>query len=145
MNNNELDQIEKLLKRVVDSRDGYADANEKAEQSRHQEFLGKLAEKRQDYALFLQRKLEEHGRKINMEGSFLADVHRFFMDIKWKLDSDDEELFEEIIRGEKALLDEYDETLAKITSDDVYKGKLQKQRDDIASNLELVKIKEEAA
>ncbi len=145
MNDTELKQIKSLLERVVDSRDGYADANEKAEQTRHQKFFGDLAEKRQDYALFLKAKLEEHGENVDLDGTFLADVHRFFMDIKHKIDSDDEELMEEVIRGETKLLEEYDDTLQTVKSDEIFAGKLQKQRNDIHTNLELIKAKEEAA
>ena len=145
MTEDELKQVENLLKRVVDSRDGYADAHEQCD-SVHTEYVGELAGTRQDYAKMIKEKLEANGRDVDLEGSFLGDIHRFFMDIKNKMDAgDDEELFEEIIRGETRLLADYDETLQKLTSDDVFKGKLQQQRNAVASNLDLVKAKEEAA
>jgi uncharacterized protein (TIGR02284 family) len=145
MKDNELDQVEKLLKRVVDSRDGYADAHDKTTQSRHQVFIGKLAGQRQDFAKTIAQKLEDNDREVDLEGSFLADIHRFYMDIKHKMDSDDEELFEEIIRGEEHLLDLYDDTLEAVTTDERFKAALQKQRHEVAANLDLVRAKEEAA
>ena len=145
LNDKELKQVEKLLKRVVDSRDGYADAHEKAEQQRHQDLIGPLAGQRQEYSKMIAQKLETEGRDVDLEGSFLADTHRFFMDIQIKLGGNDEELFEEIVHGESELVAEYDKTLETITSDDIFKGKLQQQRNEVVSNLELFKAKAEAA
>jgi uncharacterized protein (TIGR02284 family) len=145
LNNKELDQLEKLLKRVVDSRDGYADAQEKAEQQRHQDLLGPLAGQRQKFAETIKRKLEENNRDVDLDGSFLASTHRFFMNLQIKLGGDDEELFEEIVHGESELVSDYNETLETITGDDIFKGQLQQQRNEVLSNLQLFKAKAEAA
>ncbi len=143
-NSDKISELKSLLTRLVDSRDGYQDAAEHARQTRHQKMFTDLSSQRNEYALKLQDYLNRQGENIELDGSFLAGVHRFFMEIKNKL-GDDEELMEAIITGESELLDCYREAMEDANYDTELLTTLQSQYRTIESNLNLIEAKEEAA
>lgn len=143
-NSDKISELKTLLTRLVDSRDGYQDAAEHAEQKRHEQMFKDLSAQRNDYALKLQDYLNRQGENIELDGSFLANVHRFFMDIKSKL-GDDEELMEAIITGESELLENYRDAIKDADYDTELLTTLQSQYRTIERNLDLFQAKEEAA
>jgi len=145
MEENEKDTMKDLLIRLVDSREGYKDAAEHAEQERHKKMFGDLSAKRGEYAEDVRKALASHGCEYNTDGSFEAGVHRFFMNIKDKLGGDDEELMESILTGESNLLEQYEDAIKCCKTDTAILEKLQKQHKEVKTNYDLIEAKEEAA
>ena len=143
--NNQKDQLEKLLNRLIDSYDGYQQCLEHVEQHRHQKLFADFAQTRQKFANEVREILSQHGADVDTDGSFLAKAHRFYVDIKLKLDSDDEELLEAIHYGEGNLLREYKETIECFKSDQSVLKVLQPQYREIENNYQLIEAKEKAA
>jgi uncharacterized protein (TIGR02284 family) len=146
MEDNERGVLKDLHIRLIDSRDGYKEAGAEATQDRHQKQFGDLANQRHEYAEEIRKALLADGIEVDGDGSFEADVHRFFMDIKHKLDSEnDEELLESILYGEGKLLEKYEEVIETIKSDTDLLEKVQKQYREVKSYYSIVEAKEEAA
>ena len=146
MEEQEKDKLKDLLIRLVDSRDGYIEAGEAATQDRHKKLFGDLGAQRKEFAEDIRKALSGHGVQYDTDGSFEAGVHRWFMNIKHKLDSEnDEELLEEIETGESKLLDKYEEVIKTVKTDTALLEKVQNQYKQVKSNYEVIKAKEEAA
>jgi len=147
MDNNETAEIKDILIRLKDSYQGYKEAGEAATQERHKKMFGDLAAKRHEYFEDLRKMSAGHGEDVDdIDGSFEASVHRFFMNMSHKLDKEnDEELLEAITSGEENLLKQYDDAIKEVKTDTDILEKLQNHRHEIASNLDLMSAKEEAA
>lgn len=145
MEEQEKNTMKDLLIRLVDSREGYKDAAENAEQERHKKMFSDLSQKRGEYAEEIRKALSAHGEQYDTDGSFEAGVHRFFMNIKDKLGGDDEELMESILTGESNLLEQYEGAIKSCKTDTIILEKLQKQHKEVISNYKLLEAKEEAA
>ncbi len=104
--------LKNLLTRLVDSRDGYADALEHIESPRIRTVLSDLHARRERNASELRSYLSRAGESVDEDGSLLAAAHRTFTDLKDSLTgTDDEAVLEEIIRGEETLHDAYDKAI----------------------------------
>ncbi len=146
MNNKKISELKKLLTRLVDSRDGYAEAAEEATQERHKRMFSNLSNTRQQYAQEVQEYLKSQGENVELDGSLLASTHRYFMELKNKLDeNDDEELLESIITGESNLCENYQDAIDGSEFDPEFLATLQRQHNEIQSHLNLFIAKEEAA
>ncbi len=145
LQDNQKDQLEKLLTRLVDSYDGYQQCSEKAEQNRHNALFTEFGATRRKFANDVREIMNKHGIEVDDDGSFLAKAHRFYTDVKFKLDHDDEELLESIAYREGVLLAEYKDTIKEFSSDESVLTILQKQYREIQNNYELIQAKEEAA
>jgi len=142
---NEEKQLEKLLTRLIDSYDGYKECAQKAEQHRHENLFISFGNTRQKFANEIRTLMTDHGMEVDTDGSFLAKAHRFYTDIKMKLDSDDEELLESITYGEGNLLTEYRDTIELFKSNEKILSVVQKQYQEVLNNRDLIVAKEEAA
>jgi uncharacterized protein (TIGR02284 family) len=142
---NQEQQLEKLLTRLIDSYDGYKACAENAEQHRHTDLFTNFGNTRQKFANEIRDLMTSHGMEVDTDGSFLAKAHRFFTNIKMKLDADDEELLESIAYGEGNLLTEYRDTIEAFKSDEKVLSVIQTQYNEVLSNYDLVVAKEEAA
>jgi len=145
MEEQEKNTMKDLLIRLVDSREGYKDAAEHAEQERHKKMFSDLSEKRGEYAEDIRKALSGYGEQFDTDGSFEAGVHRFFMGIKDKLGGDDEELMESILTGESNLLEQYQSAIECCKTDTIILEKLQNQHKEVVANYKLLEAKEEAA
>ncbi|MAS87640.1 MAG: hypothetical protein CMH30_06655 [Micavibrio sp.] len=143
---NKTSELKMLLTRLVDSYDGYKEAAEKASQERHVRMFTDLSAERHQAALLVQDYLTRQGEDVDLDGSKIAAAHRFFMDIKDKLDDDDDEaLLESIITGESELLSRYRDATKDAKYDPELLDALKKQYQKIESNLALIQAKEKAA
>jgi uncharacterized protein (TIGR02284 family) len=146
MEQKEKEALNDLLVRLIDSRDGYKEAGAEASQPRHEKLFGDLANQRHEFGETVRKGLVGHGFEIDVDGTFEAGVHRFFMNLKHKLDKDnDEELLEEIVRGESDLIEKYEEAIKTLKTDTDLLRDIQAQYNQVKSNFEVIKAKEEAA
>jgi len=141
-----ISELKSLLTTLVDSYEGYKEAAEKASQERHEKMFSNHANERHEYALKIQDHLGRHGEEVDLDGSFLASAHRFFMNLKDMLDDDDDEaLMEAIITGESELMSRYRDAMSGGKFDIELLSALQAQYQKIEANLDLLQAKEEAA
>ena len=102
--------LETLHVRLIDSRDGYADALEHVSNPSLKSTITELHQHRVRDAQALRQHLVAAGADIDEDGSLLAAAHRTFLDLKDKVTgSDDSAILAEIVRGEKQLLEAYDD------------------------------------
>ena len=108
-----IDALKTLLTRLVDAREGYRDALDHAESAHIKSVLTQFMERRERNAAEVRSTLARAGHDVEEDGSILAAAHRSFMDLKDTLTgSDDSAVLAEVVRGEKTLLDAYDDALS---------------------------------
>lgn len=105
-------RLNDLLARTYDAEKGYKLAQEKVEEKRIKEFLDKKANQRYNFGHELKEEIKKFGEFPEKGGSIKGDIHRAWMDISTALATNStERIFEEVIRGEKASLEEYNDIL----------------------------------
>ena len=108
-----IDALKTLLTRLVDSREGYRDAIDHVHGTHIKSILTQFMERRDRNASEVRAYLTKEGHTVDEDGSVLASAHRTFMDLKDKVTgTDDSATLAEIVRGEKTLLEAYDDALA---------------------------------
>lgn len=106
------EKLNHILERNMDAEKNYRFASENTENERLKEFFSERADERYDFQHELKSEIRNFGEVPKKESSFLGDVQRTWMNLKTALSSNKEEaLLEEITRGEKAALGEYDDIL----------------------------------
>ena len=107
-----IDALKTLFTRLIDSREGYRDAMDHVESPHIKQVFSDFMSRRDRNASELRQYLVKAGHTMDEDGSILAGAHRAFMDIKdWVTPSDDAATLAEVVRGEKVLLDAYDDAL----------------------------------
>lgn len=106
-----LETLEKLHTRLVDSRDGYERSAELVDSPRLQRVFQALHQLREQQARDLREYLTQEGITLDDDGSILAAAHRRYLDIKDMLSGSDDAVIEEVVRGERELLDTYNEVI----------------------------------
>jgi len=136
--------LNQLLEKNYDAEKGYKDAAERVEHPKMKQFLQEQAQKRYDFGHELKTEITNYGEKPNKGGSVSGTIHRTWMDLKAAVSSDkQEEVMEEVQRGEQAAIDEYNEAI-KADLPPTTKTMLTKQRDQImqaqqsAKNFEII-------
>jgi uncharacterized protein (TIGR02284 family) len=108
-----IDALKTLLTRLVDSRKGYRDALDHVESAHIKAILTQFMDRRERNIGEVRAYLTKAGHSVDDDGSLLASAHRAFMDLKDSVTgSDDSATLAEIVRGEKKLLDAYDDALS---------------------------------
>jgi uncharacterized protein (TIGR02284 family) len=106
------------------------------------------AEQRGGFAHELKSEILQYGELPEEDGSVKGDIHRAWMNLKSAISSnEDEKLLEEVERGEKASLEEYNEILydKEIVLAPSTEALLKRQRDAIKSSLTVANIHEQLA
>ena len=107
-----IDALKTLLTRLVDSREGYRDAIEHVESAHIKSMFQQFMERRDRNASEIRAYLTKEGHSVEEDGSLLASAHRSWMDFKDAVTgSDDAATIAEVARGEKQLLEAYDDAL----------------------------------
>lgn len=133
------ENVKDVIERNIDACKGYEKAAEKVENHRLADAFRQQAAQRKNFALELESTAHVLGSdavsKIE-EGTFEANLHRTWMDVKSVFSSDNEEaMVEECIRGEKESLDEYNELIKSGALSNELSSVVQKQRSTIQETI----------
>jgi uncharacterized protein (TIGR02284 family) len=120
--------LETLLTRLVDSRDGYKEALDHVSNPSLKATMVEFHQRRERNAEELRGYLTRSGVSVDDDGSLLASAHRTWMGLKDSVTgSDDKSTLQEIVRGEKTLLNSYDDALTEVGAADPEFGFLAEQ------------------
>jgi len=138
--------LQSLLKKNYDAEKGFKKAVEDAKSKHLKEYLKHQAVKRNRFATEIDNELRSLNEKPKESGSAAGTLHRTWMDIKSAVSgNNDQAVLEECIRGDKASVEEYEETLQKNNFPPKISSVLNNQLSDIKSTLSKVKTFEDLA
>ena len=136
-------KLNDLLARTYDAEKGYKLAQEKVDNPTINSFLGDKVKQRYNFGLELKEEIKNFGASPEKDGSIKGDVHRTWMNLTSALSNNNEErILEEVERGEKASIEEYNDILEEndIAMVPSTHKLLMKQRDEIKNALNNAKI-----
>ncbi|MAN59281.1 MAG: hypothetical protein CMC08_05540 [Flavobacteriaceae bacterium] len=143
---NIVDNLQGLLEKNYDAEKGFSKAMDNAENARLKNFLKQQAAQRNRFATELTHELRNLNETPKDSGSTTGSLHRTWIDIKSAVaGNDDEAVLEECIRGEKASVEEYEETLKNNRFPNNIESVLTKQASEIRQTLSKVKNLEDLA
>lgn len=132
--------LQNIIEKNYDAEKGYKKAMKDAKNIALKGFLQEQAAQRGRFATAIDQKLRQLGETPKESGSVTGTLHRAWIDIKSSVaGNDDEAVLEEVIRGEKASVDEYQEVLKNNTLAPEITQELQTQMGDIQNTLNRVK------
>ncbi len=133
-------KLNELLEKTYDAEKGYRFAADKVENPAIKKFLNDKVQQRYNFGHELKNEISEFGQLPEKGGSIKGDIHRFWMNLLSTISNNDtERILEEVERGEKASLEEYNEILKETTLPMSTENLLTKQRDAIKAALETAK------
>jgi len=104
--------LNQLLEKNYDAEKGYKDAAEKVKSTQMKQFLEEQAQLRYDFGHEIKSEIKAFDGEVDKGGSVKGSMHRAWMDLKSAVSSDKEEnVMEEVQRGEQSALEEYDEVI----------------------------------
>jgi uncharacterized protein (TIGR02284 family) len=107
-------KLNSLLEKTYDAEKGYKKAAEKTENRLLKTFFTNKSQQRYDFGHQLKTEITSFGQEVDKGGSITAAAHRAWIDVKSLFASDDKEaILEEVIRGEKAAIDDYKDVLSE--------------------------------
>eukprot|EP00035_Acanthoeca_spectabilis_P027875 m.468233 g.468233 ORF g.468233 m.468233 type:complete len:157 (+) comp27299_c0_seq1:26-496(+) len=136
-------RLNDLLTRTYDAEKGYKLAQEKVDNPTIKSFLEDKVKQRNNFGHELKEEIKNFGASPEKDGSLKGDVHRAWMNISTALSSNNSErILEEVERGEKASIEEYNEILKEndIALVPSTHKLLMKQRDEIKNALNNAEI-----
>jgi uncharacterized protein (TIGR02284 family) len=132
--------LQGIIEKNYDAEKGYKKAMQDAKNPVLKGFLQQQAAQRSRFATAIDQKLRQLGETPKESGSVAGTIHRAWIDIKSSLSgNDDEAVLKEVIRGEKASVDEYKDVLKKHNLAPEITLELQSQLGDIQNTLNKVK------
>ncbi|HLT52873.1 MAG TPA: PA2169 family four-helix-bundle protein [Flavobacteriaceae bacterium] len=135
-----INALQSIIEKNYDAEKGYKKAMQDAENPALRGFLQQQAAKRSHYATAIDQELRLLGEQPKESGSVTGSLHRAWIDIKSTVAGNtDEAVLEEVIRGEKASVEDYQEALRKPNLGPQINNVLQTQLNDIQSTLNKVK------
>lgn len=139
-------KLNDLLKKNYDAKQGYELAAEKIDNPTVTRFLNDKVSQRAEFTSELKNEIREYGELSEESGSFKGDMHRNWMNITASLSGDEtERILEEVERGEKAALENYNDILSseEISLEPSTRNLLTKQRNNIQAALNTARVYEE--
>ena len=98
-------ELQEVLTRYIDSRDGYREASSLVENPGLSAALRAIADRRDDVAARMAGLIASEGEKPDLKGSPEAGIHRWWIRFRDKLSKHEEEtILGECLRGERELL-----------------------------------------
>ncbi|HLT32380.1 MAG TPA: PA2169 family four-helix-bundle protein [Aquaticitalea sp.] len=132
--------LQGIIEKNYDAEKGYTKAMQDAKNPALKGFLQTQAARRSRFATSIDQKLRQLGETPKESGSLTGTLHRAWIDIKSSVaGNNDEAVLEEVIRGEKASVEEYQEVLNNHRLSPEITQELQSQVGDIQSVLSRVK------
>lgn len=139
-----ISSLNHLLTRHHDATKGYQEVQEKVENKGFIKIFSDLVFSRKSFSRDLETEIKAMGYTPNNRSSIEGDLHRTWIKLKdLFVNGDEEEILEEVIRGEEYLLKAYVDVLENENlSGDLYK-KLEKQHNIIQADVRRMKIMHE--
>lgn len=135
-----VNNLQELLKKNYDAERGFKESFEDIEEGHLRQFLKKQAVLRAHFATQLDQEIRELNEQPEENGSVAGDLHRTWIDFKSAIFGQKEEaVLKEIIRGEKASLDEYNDKLKDFNFPPKISEILENQKKQIANTIDKVK------
>lgn len=107
------DTLNSLITTTIDSANGFERAAEDGDSGRFNDFFREFATERRQVVSDLQAAVRAAGGRPNDDGSLKADLHRRWMDLRDAISGGgDQEIIQEVERGEDYIKGKYDEALA---------------------------------
>ncbi len=133
-------KLNELLEKNYDAEKGYKKAAEIVDNTKLKQFFNDQAQNRYDFGHELKSEIRNHGEEPDKGGSATGSAHRTWMDIKTTFTSNDEEaILEEVQKGEKEAVEEYNEIISDTTLPPTTQSILKKQRDSVQEALRSAK------
>ncbi len=125
-------KLNELLEKNYDAEKGYKKAAEKVENGKLKNFFQEQAQKRYDFGHEIKAEIKSYGESPDKGGSATGALHRTWMDIETAFSSNNEKtILDEVQKGEKAALEEYDQIIADTELPPTTQKILTSQRDAI--------------
>ncbi|MGJ8667072.1 MAG: ferritin-like domain-containing protein [Patiriisocius sp.] len=138
--------LQGLLEKNYDAEKGFKNAMENAEDKRLKSYLKQQAAQRNRFATELDSQIHALNEKPKQSGSITGTLHRTWMDVKNTFTGESAEaVLEECIRGEKASVNAYEETLKENSFTPEITQMLTRQASEIKETLSSVKKLEDIA
>ena len=141
-------RLNDLLEKTYDAEKGFKLAQDKIDNVTTKKFLNDRAEQRAVFGHELKKEILQYGELPNKEVSISGNLHRAWMDLRSAISSNEnEKLLEEIERGERASLEEYNEIIKDkdMVLPPSTEIMLMRQRDAIESSLTVANIHQHMA
>ena len=125
-------KLNELLEKNYDAEKGYKKAAENVENTKLKQFFNEQAQKRYDFGHEIKTEIKNYGETPDKGGSTTGAMHRTWMDIETAFSSNNEEtILEEVQKGEKAAVEEYNEVIKDTTLPPTTQKILTNHRDTI--------------
>ncbi len=133
------EKLNDLLEKTYDAEKGFKQAAENVKETKLKTFFESKAAERYNFGHELKTEIKSFGQEVDKGDSLTSKAHRAWMDLKAFFSSDnDEAMLEEVIRGEKAAIEEYNEILAETALPPTTLEILTRQRDIIQKELAVI-------
>jgi len=123
--------LEKLHARLVDTSNGYAQALDRTEDSALRLFVQNFATLRQHHIDELAQELAAKGVEPQRDGGWMTVVHESIMKVRDVFGTLDASARDEMLKGEEAILDLYDDTIGALSADTRLTNTVTRQRDEL--------------
>ena len=145
MDNSKLiEALNDLLEKTYDAEKGYIESRENTNSSTLKVLFNQKVAQRYHFGHEIKDLIRDLGGKPEKGGSVEGFLHRTWLDFKSMMSmSNDEEILEEIQKGEEAALEEYNEFLKEHDMPKNVRSVISKQRDQIARAHDRAEILEE--
>lgn len=132
-------KLNELLIKNYDAEKGYINALQNVENDRLKSFFTEQSEDRGRFASQIRTQILMFGGTPKDSGSFTGTMHRNWMDFKTLFTSNDEKVvLDEIVRGEKASLEDYNEIISETDIPENIKTVLVSHRNSIKNVIDNV-------
>ncbi|MBT0606839.1 ferritin-like domain-containing protein [Aequorivita echinoideorum] len=132
--------LNELLEKNYDAEKGYKKAAENVENVKLKKFFNEQAQKRYDFGHEIKSEIRNYGESPDKGGSAKGAMHRVWMDLETAFSSNNEEtILNEVQKGEKAAIEEYNEVIKDTTLPPTTQKILTNHRDTIQTALQSAK------
>ena len=133
-------KLNDLLTKNYDTEAGFNLAAEKVDNRELKDFFIMKAQKRNEFGHQIKNEIRTYGEDPDKGTSIKGDAHRGWMNLKTAFSNNNEEaILEEIIKGEKKAIDEYNDILKEENIPSTTHNVLEMQRNNIQTTLQEVK------
>ena len=131
-----IDALNKLIATNYDGERGYKESAEDVTDSRLKSWFKEYAQQRYDFGHEIKAEIAQLGGTVEKGTSLAADVHRMWIDIKSAIaGNNNEAVIEEVLRGEKEAIGDYDEVLGHTSLPATTRAVLTRQKSQIEAAL----------